>query len=46
MHYVTVYKDVLEMGHVLLKKRTLLKQKKIDTCMDMTFKGEKSLTNS
>jgi hypoxanthine-guanine phosphoribosyltransferase len=41
MHYVIICKDILEMGHVLIKNRTLLTQKKIDLCMDMTFKGKK-----
>jgi hypothetical protein len=29
------------MGHVLIKNRTLLTQKKIDLYMDMLFKGKK-----
>jgi len=39
MHCVIIYRDILEMGHVLFKKSYCLTQNKIDMCMDMTFKG-------
>ena len=42
MHYVKIYKDILEMGQVLIKNRTLWTRKKTDLCMDMAFKGKKA----